>query len=255
MELKPIALFVFAAMNGMLPAQAPSRVLQADARPRPPEMVVDVQTGKVSGPLLEILDEAAGSLGYSVEWASVPFARSMENLKSGESDIVPRLVMTEERKAIAEFLGPIGFQPMEVEFLVKPGQEHALRSYEDLRMLTVGTKWGTAYFERFDQDVSLRKIGSQDDDNLAVLFVKNLVSTVIVLDRGAIEKVMKENHIAYAWADYKEPIQLGIFYGMSKASKHAAISGPLSEALRRMVESGRVAEIYRRHRATPPPSR
>jgi polar amino acid transport system substrate-binding protein len=218
-------------------------------------MVINGETGKLSGPLLDILDEAAKSIGYSVTWQSVPFPRSMENLRTGESDIVPRLVMTEERKAIAEFLGPIGVQPMDIEFLVKPGQEHTLKSYEDLVKMTVGVKWGTSYFDKFDKDASLQKVGCQDDENLALMFTKNLITAMIVLDRPAIEKIMKANSIGYVWADYKEPIRLGIFYGMSKSSKHIAISGPLSAALKKMVISGRVAEIYYRHKATPPPSK
>lgn len=255
--MKPKALFliVLAASSGMFQALAQTKELQADARPRPPEMMIDPQSGKLSGPLLEILDEAAKSLGYSVTWRSVPFPRSLDQMKAGESDIVPRFVMTEERKTFAEFLGPIGVQPTEIEFLVKPGQEHALKSYQDLKKLSVGAKRGTAYFGKFDKDGSIRKVESLDDENLAQMFEAGRFDTMIVLDRPAIEKVLKERNIGYAWADYKEPIRLGIYYGMSKASKHAAISGPLSEALRKMVKSGRVAEIYRHHKATPPPSK
>jgi len=255
MNLKTLVLILLAVSCGAFQALAQPKELLADVRPRSPEMVIDAQSGKPSGPLLEILDEAAKTIGYTVTWQAVPFSRSLENLKTGESDIVPRLVMTEERKAIAEFLGPIGVQPMDVEFLVQPGQEHMLKSYGDLRRMTVGIKRGTSYFEKFDRDASLRKTECQDDENLALMFTKNLVNVVIVLDRSAIEKVMKDHEIGYTWAVYKEPLRLGIYYGMSKASKYAAVSGPLSKALRKMADSGRVAEIYRRYQATPPPSR
>jgi len=48
--------------------------------------------------------------------------------------------MTDDRKEIAEFLGPIGVQPTDIEFLVKPGKEHSLKSYADLKNITVWAK-------------------------------------------------------------------------------------------------------------------
>jgi polar amino acid transport system substrate-binding protein len=43
------------------------KALLADYRPRPPEMVIDEKTGEFSGPLIEILDEAARKIGYSIK--------------------------------------------------------------------------------------------------------------------------------------------------------------------------------------------
>lgn len=87
-------------------AFAQTKVLKADARLRPPEILIDEKTGTVSGPLPEVINEAARSIGYAVEWRSVPFTRSLEQLKNGETDIVPRLVMTEERKELLNSSAP-----------------------------------------------------------------------------------------------------------------------------------------------------
>jgi len=246
------ALLLLAAM--VTGALAQSKVLMGDVRLRPPEMMIDEKTSVTSGPLLEVLNEAAKSIGYTVEWRSVPFPRSLEQLKTGETDIVPRLVLTEDRKDIAEFLGPIGVQPTEIEFLVKSGKEHSLKSYADLKNMTVGVKRKTAYFEEFDKDTSIRRMESLDDVNLARMFDSGRFDTMIVLDKQAIEKVLKAMNISYAWADYKVPLKLGVFFGMSKASKHAAVAKPLSDALKAMVKSGRVAEIYKKFDASPPPA-
>lgn len=232
---------------------SPAKLLKADVRPRPPEMVVNDKTGESAGPMLEVLNEAAHSIGYCVEWRAAPFPRSLAELEIGSVDVVPRLVMTEERKRFATFLGPIGVKPTSIEFLVKRGREEALKSYEDLRSLKVGVKRETAYFEQFDKDTSIERIAALDDENLAKMFDANRFDVMIVLDRPAIEKVLKErNVVGYAWAVYKVPINLGIYFGMSKASRHIAIAGTLSNALKALAKSGRVNEIYNAHHVPPP---
>lgn len=232
---------------GLANASAQPLVLKADARARPPEMVMDERMGVPSGPLVEVLEEAAKSLGYTVKWRSVPFTRSLEQLKTGETDIVPRLMVTEDRKLFVDFLGPIGVRPSFVEFLVRAGDEHRLKSYDDLKTLLVGVKRGTAYFERFDSDRTIRRMESVDDENMARMFAFGRFDTMIVLDRPALEHMLKDQRIGnYAWADYKVPLALPIYFGMAKASRHAGSAKLLSDALKKMASSGRVAEIYKK---------
>jgi polar amino acid transport system substrate-binding protein len=112
----------------------------ADYRPRPPEMVVDAKTGHFSGPLIDVLDEAAHKIGYSITWRNAPFQRSFKELQLGSVDIVPRVILNEERKAFVAYLGPIGYQQKDIVFLVKKGHQSLINSYEDLKKITVGVK-------------------------------------------------------------------------------------------------------------------
>jgi len=245
--------FISATAHAECANISPAKILKADVRPRPPEMVVNEKTGDSAGPMLEVMNEAARSVGYCVEWRAAPFPRSLAELESGSLDLVPRLVMTEERKRFATFLGPIGTKQIAIEFLAKRGREGALKSYDDLRGLRVGVKRETAYFEQFDKDTAIERVAALDDENLAKMFDANRFDVMIVLDRPAIEKVLKDQGIGgYAWAPYKVPINLGIYFGMSKASRHAAIAGALSNALKALAKSGRVNEIYKAHNVTPP---
>ncbi len=231
----------------------PDKTLLADVRPRPPEMVVDETTGENSGPLLVVLMEAARTIGYCVEWRVAPFPRSLADIESGRVDLVPRLVMTQERKRFVRFLGPIGFKPTAIEFLVKRGRLQSLTSYEDLHRLAVGVKRGTTYFESFDKDTRIRRMEALDDENLAKMFQANRIDTMAVLDRAAIEKVLQQLGIEdYAWAPYKVPFKLDIYFGMSLASRHLAIAGALSDALQAMARSGRVRAIYAAYGVEPP---
>ncbi len=111
---------------------AEENVLRADFRHRPPEMVIEGE--KISGPLKDILEEAAKKIGYTIKWRTdAPFPRSLADLKKGKIDILPRTVRSEEREEFVNYLGPIGYQQKDILFLVKKGQEGLINRYEDLK--------------------------------------------------------------------------------------------------------------------------
>jgi polar amino acid transport system substrate-binding protein len=231
-------------------ANAQNKVLIADARPRPPEIFADEKTGVASGPWVAILDEAAKKIGYSVQWRIVPFTRALEEAKNGSTDIVPGIYIDEDRKSYMEFVGPVGTEHSPVRFLVREGQEHQLKSYEDLKKMRIGIKRGSIYFPQFDQDKSIQRVASQDDDNMVKMLVAGRFDAMIVNNVEAASVALERNQIrGTAWAEYKPARAMPRYYGISKRTKHnVAILGPaLAEALKAMGKSGRIAEIYQQH--------
>ena len=221
--------------------------LTADFRHRPPEMVVEGQ--RFSGPLKDIIEEAAARLGYRINWRLAPFSRSLHGLESGDVDIVPRTIRNKEREAFVQFLGPIGYQRKDILFLVKKGKEDSIRHYEDLYDVTVGVKRKAAYFPRFDKDSAVKKRVTQGDDYvLARMFMGGRFDTVAILDRNAIESAFAGYGFRdYAYADYRHEQRIGNYYGMSKRSPHGALFPDLNKVLADLVASGRVADIYTQH--------
>lgn len=224
---------------------AQSKILTADARPRPPEIVTDEQTGNVSGPIVDIFNEAAKNLGYQVQWRIVPFPRTLEDLRTGVTDVVPGIFMNEERKSYIEFLGPIGTERAPVRFLMRTGQEHLLKSYADLKKLKVGVKRGTLYFPQFDTDKSIQRVAAQDDHNMVRMLVAGRFDVMIVNDKEAAAVALERNQVTgTSWADYLASRALQRYFGLSKQSKHRAAASAFSDAIKLMVKNGRVAEIY-----------
>lgn len=233
-------------------ATAEENLLKADYRPRPPEMIVG-EGEQISGPLKDILDEAAARNGFRVEWHVVPFPKSLHDLEVGSVDIVPRVIRTTDRENFVQFLGPIGYQDKDIHFLVHKGQEGRIRVYEDLHALVVGVKLKTAYFDPFDGDTAIRKETSSDDSSLARMFIGGRFETIALLDRPAMEGVLAGLGFKdYAFADYHFHQKIGNFYGMSKKSPHAASFPALNATLAEMSASGRVAELYKSHNVEPP---
>jgi len=249
--MRQIIGIVFALLVFTVPAGAAEMVLKADFRHRPPEMIVEGE--RFTGPLKDILEEAAKSLGYRVEWRLAPFPRSLNDLRVGRIDIIPRTVRNDDREGFVNFLGPIGHQDKDILFLVRKGKEHSIRRYEDLGRLTIGVKLKTAYFERFDHDSTLAKEPASDDFNLARMFMGRRFDTVAVLDKAAMESALAGlTFDDYAYADYRFEQKIGNFYGMSKASPNAELFSRLDATLDEMMASGRVAEIYLQFGVAPP---
>ena len=241
----------FSVMMLVTTTFAEDRTLKADFRHRPPEMVVDGEN--LSGPLKDIIDEAAKIVGYQIKWKNVPWPRSVVNFKQGNVDILPRILRNKEREAFTYYLGPIGYQQKDILFLVRKGQENLLNSYEDLCKVQVGVKRGAAYFDKFNHDQKINKYLSYDDKNMSKMFAANRLDTMIILDKAAIETAFEKiGFTNYSYANYKYVQRIGNYYGLSKKSPHAQVYQKLNEVLLEMTKSGRVAEIYKKHNVVPP---
>jgi polar amino acid transport system substrate-binding protein len=234
---------------------AQSRVLLADARHRPPEMIVDEVKGKVSGPLIEILNEAARIHGYTVSWQIRPFTRTLKQLESGDTDLAPGVIINAERKGFVEFIGPFGYDHRPVSFLVRSEDKYRLTAYEDLKKIRVGVKQGTIYFPRFDADTTIQRIESKDDLNMVQMLARKRFDAMIVNDREAAEAVINTYQLSgLSWADYEVPRSQPRHYALSKKSRHRSLAPALSATIRSMSKSGRIAEIYQAHGLPPIPT-
>lgn len=220
-----------------------TNLIMADFRHRPPEM--NIENGVLTGPLKDILDEAASKIGYQVIWRQIPFARSLQMLRKGQTDIVPRTIRTTEREAYINYLGPIAHQVKDIVFVVKKGKEGSVKQYQDLKGLKIGVKRKTAYFAQFDQDAELKKEELLDDDNMVRMFENGRFDVMAVLDQEALKVAMAKYQITnFSYADYQYNQVIGNYYGMSKTSKMAVLYHDLNQALKEMIEKGRINDIY-----------
>lgn len=245
------ALLLFALIT---PCHA-QEVLLADYRERPPEM--HAAGGEPVGPLIELLDSAALRAGARIQWRNAPFVRSLEDLKAGRIDLLPRLIRTPERTAFVHFLPSLGSQQRNIRFIVRPGQQ--LRSYADLAGRTIGIKRGTVYFSAFDSDSSLSKRAATDDYLLAAMFRAQRLDTLIVLDPPAIEAQFAQLGFSqYQYAEYQYEQSFANQYGASRLryeGSRRTLYERLAAVLRQMRDSGEVARIYQRYGVEAPQAR
>lgn len=229
-------------------------VLRVDLRDRPPEMWgVD---GRAVGPLVTVLETAAQRVGARIEWRYTPFARSLVDLREGRVDLVPRVLFTTERETFIHFLPSIGNQARDVLFVVRPGQEQSLRSYDDLLQLRVGVKRGTTYFEPFDADPRIAKEPARDDENLAQMFRAQRFEAIAVLDRDALETTFGLMGFRdFSYAQYRQPIIIENRFGASRKlyeQGRGELYDKLGRELAGMRERGEVTAIYAAQQVSAP---
>jgi polar amino acid transport system substrate-binding protein len=252
LSLAASLLAIITACSG---AMAEEKILRASFRSRPPELIINEKNKTVSGPLKDILDEAAAKIGYQVNWTETPFARSiLYDLENGiKADIVPRVLYSEERTHFIEYLGPIGYQQKDILFLVKKGKENSINSYEDLRKISVGVKRGTVFFKEFDTDGNIFKVEGVDDKNMVRMFALGRFDAMIVLDKDAVELELKNHQLTdYSYANYKYTQKIANYYGMSKKSKLLRLAPQLQQALIEMLATGRIRAIYTQYKLPAP---
>jgi polar amino acid transport system substrate-binding protein len=228
---------------------AVASTIVVDVRHRPPEMVVEGYSA--SGPLVDIILEAAKAVGLNVRLQLRQFHASYADLKAGKIDVLPRTLCTAQRSKEIDFIGPIGFQEKVIRFLVKPGNEATIETFADLKRLKVGVKLGTHYFDELNNATDIQKVESYDDTNMVLMFDRGRFDTMAVLDQKAVIEALATAGIhQFGFAHYSKRIVIGNYYGIRAGSPYKAA---LQAQLERMVASGRVEEIYTSH-SVPPPS-
>lgn len=145
--------FVFLALIVILPSlqidlQAePVRIKAGVPADFPPNFSRDPQTGKPSGFAVEVLNEVARTAGYEVEYHyGKPWDELQDMLLSGKIDVIPSLIVSNERKSLFAFTQPIEVIP--VAWMVRV--DSILTDYK--KGLQTGVITGSAAEDRLKAD-------------------------------------------------------------------------------------------------------
>lgn len=96
----------------------------------PPSIWVQESGGKLEGPLMELLDNIFTGLEVGVTSKPLPWARAIEQMKSGEIDMIPVIFYTQEREGFMAFSEPFATVPTAV--FVPTGKSFEFSSPADL---------------------------------------------------------------------------------------------------------------------------
>lgn len=230
--------FAFPALS----AEKPEMVLGTDAWP-PFTINDDKSPYGMRGIDIDALGLLAEKMGVSLRVVHIPWARSLEYMKSGEIDLLTGLAYTNERAEYIRYT-EIPYYTAAPAFYVSKGKAGMVRSYSDLYRYRVGYVRSSAYFEPFNSDAKIDKYPVSNEDQLLQMLVRNRVEVIIGTDsqveydiaqlglRGKVEKAL-----------FAPPEKIEIYLGISKKSPFINHYVQINHIMKELIRSGEIDKL------------
>ncbi|MDD0843058.1 substrate-binding periplasmic protein [Pseudomonas sp. Gutcm_11s] len=204
--------------------------------------------GKLEGLDIDLLDELQRRTGLRFEVRLLPWARALEEMRLGQADLMTGLARTAEREQFIDYLEP-AYHACAPRLYGAPERAAAIRQYAELDGLRIGYVLRSAYFEPFDSDTSLIKIGVKNEEQLLQMQLRGRVELMIGTD-CQVDFQLRDPALASQLTKlaYQPPVQTRLYVGLSRASARKAERQVLARALQQLLQEGRMASVARRYR-------
>jgi polar amino acid transport system substrate-binding protein len=223
-------------------------VLQIDLQDRRPE--VYQKDGKNFGPVVEIAKDLMKTSGHIPDFHWIPWVRSLSKAKSGESVLLARHSITNERR---EFLLPIpyGFEIRRVFFFKNKKSKFNIEKYEDLLGHSIGLRNGSYYSPRFSSDDNLNKVKVKKDTLLIGMLQRERIDLVVSNSIIQFKEKVKAAGLNYDKdfepVKFKDTFPNGRYFSVPKKSKYAKYYKELSCAMYKLRKSGKISYYFKKH--------
>ena len=158
------------------------------------------------------------------------------------------LARTAEREQYIDYLQP-AYHACAPRLYGSPQRAASIRDYAQLTGLRIGYVLQSAYFEPFDSDPALTKIGVKNEEQLLQMQLRGRIEVLIGTD-CQVDFQLRDPQLAGQLVKlaYQPPQQTLLFIGLSRASPRLAERERLSAALQALLREGwleRAAQRYR----------
>lgn len=192
---------------------------------------------------IDLIAMVAEKLGATIHVKRLPWARCLDFIKSGQADMITGLAYTVERAEYTQYLSE-PYYTVRPRFFVRAGNGHRIKTYSDLYQFKIGYSIGSAYFEPFNSDDKLEKVGVSTERQLIEMLLNEHLPVIIGTDcnvaydlalAGAREKVDQAVYVPEKKTD--------LYVGLSKNSSIIRKRPQIEIIVRDLIESGAVARI------------
>jgi polar amino acid transport system substrate-binding protein len=192
---------------------------------------------------IEILNEISEKLNIKIQIRRSPWARSLENIKSGESDIITGVAYTDERATFIDYIEPSYYSVTPV-FYVQKGKGHLIKNYNDLYSYSIGYSIKSAYFEPFNSDKKLNKVEVSTEAQLIRMLVLGRVDVIIGTNPNlAYDLLQTGDNLKAEPVYYAPPKETKLYIGLSKKSKLITRKKEIESVLNGLLQNNRIKKI------------
>ncbi|MDT4842994.1 Bacterial extracellular solute-binding protein [compost metagenome] len=204
--------------------------------------------GQLRGLDMDLLAELERRTGLRFEVRRAPWSRGLAALERGAADLMTGLAKTPEREAYIDYLERPYFT-CAPRFYGLPEQAQGITGYPQLGQYDIGYVRGSAYFEPFDSDRSLRKVGVGNEGQLLDMLRHKRLQLVIGTDCQVDYELLNDPQLAgrIVKLAYRPPARTELFIGFSRQRPLQAQREAIAQALGQMIDEGWVLDAARRY--------
>lgn len=249
MKFRLLLISAILAFVSGISAFADDNIYIADFETWAPFRIADnSSTGGFKGLDIEILNELSAKLKIKIQIRRSPWARSLENIKAGESDIITGVAYTDERAEFIDYIKPSYYSVTPV-FYVQKGKGNLIKNYKDLYSYSIGYSIKSAYFEPFNSDSKLNKVEISTEAQLIRMLVLNRVDVIIGTNPNLAYDLLQAGESPKVEPVlYTPPKTTKLYIGLSKKSKLITRRNEIENVIKEMIRSNRIKKIMANYR-------
>lgn len=215
-----------------------------------PPFRISTDTGFV-GLDLDLISEIGQRIQTQIEVIRMPWGRALASMESGAVDIMTGLAYRKERAVYIAYTDT-PYYSCETAFYTPASRPAIINRYEDLQDYVVGFVLHSAYFERFDTDQDLQKLGVSKEQILIDMTKRGRLDVMIGTDcqvdyfikaSGLSDKIIK--------TDYRPGNSVDLFLGVSRQSPWAKRLDELNSVIKSLVDDGTIDDLAKRYYDSP----
>ncbi|MFD2205400.1 substrate-binding periplasmic protein [Kiloniella antarctica] len=206
------------------------------------------EQAKLAGIDYDVSQELSKRLGIEFDYRVCPFKRCLQEMKSGQLDLLAGIARNPEREKYMAYTDT-PYSTVAVVFYVRKGETSRLVTYEDLYKMRVGYVSKSHYFEPFNTDQKIPKVDVDKEHRLLRMLYSGRIDTYVGTDPNAsyeIKTMGYKDKLEKAPFSPKE--EVSIHFATSRKSKHVTLASKISEIIFDMHEDGTIKKIHAKYK-------
>lgn len=207
-RLLPAVLCCGVLLVGILPIRAETLKVGATTTGMP-FTFLDVQTQKMQGVMVDIVNAVGKEAGFDADIQQTPFSMLVPSLSTGKIDIISvAMLKTPERERVVAFSDPV--YSYGEGLVVSEKETHQYTSLDQLKGKVIGAQIGTTFLDVLNQKGYFKEVRSYDSAMDAVRDLQFGRISAAVLDYPIVAYQIKQNAFkgVKLMSDY-EPERMG----------------------------------------------
>lgn len=215
----------------------------------PPYRIIDDNSPSgFRGIDIDIVDKISEAVDVSVEIKHYPWARALQQMKSGEADLISGIAYTEERAVFLHYI-PVVYSEVRPVFITLNSMASEISTYEDLHDPSIGYSLNSVYFEPFDSDPKINRMGFPTEAQLLKIAALGRIDIIVGTDPNISYEIRRLNYSdRLAHTAYQPSEKTQLYFAISRQSPAIDLAEKIESVLEQLVETGAIEVIQNAYR-------